>query len=87
MRALEGFGLRYLRGEFPPWFYSIFISSQSVALYKDGGKEAVRPIGVKHSLVRTLHREVIKQNRGEFVKVLEPEQLALSYGWGPETGL
>ena len=53
-----------------------------MALFKDAGKNAVRPIGVKHSLVRTLHREVIKQNRGEFVKFLEPEQLALSKAGG-----
>ena len=82
MSALESFGLRYLRGDLPPWFYTVFLASQSVALYKDSGKEAVRPIGVKHSLVRTFHREVVKQNRGEFVSYLEPEQLALSKGGG-----
>ena len=61
MSALESFGLRYLRGDLPQWFYTVFLASQSVVLYKDSGKEAVRPIGVKHSLVRTFHREVVKQ--------------------------
>ena len=41
-------------------------------------KEAVRLIGVKHSLVGTFQREVIKQNRSEIVTYLEPEQLAFS---------
>ena len=82
MGCLEGFGLRYLRGELPPWFYSVFLANQSVALFKDSGKVAVRPIGVKHTLVRSLHREVVKQNRGEIVRYLEPEQLALSKGGG-----
>ena len=80
MSALESFGLRYLRGDLPPWFYTVFLALQSVALYKDSDKDAVRPIGVKHSLVRTFHREVVKQNRGEFVSYLDPEQLALSKG-------
>ena len=82
MGCLEGFGLRYLRGELPPWFYSVFLANQSVALFKDSGKVAVWPIGVKHTLVRSLHREVVKQNRGEIVRYLEPEQLALSKGGG-----
>ena len=64
MSALESFRLRYLRGDLPLWFYTVFLASQSVALYKDSDKDAVRPIGVKHSLVRTFHREVVKQNRG-----------------------
>ena len=80
MSALESFGLRYLRGDLPPWFYTVFLALQSVALYKDSDKDAVRPIGVKHSLVRTFHREVVNQNRGKFVSYLEPEQLALSKG-------
>ena len=81
MLALESFGLRYLRGDLSPWFYTVFLASQSVALYKDSGKDTVRPIGVKHSLVWTFHREVVKQIRGEFILYLEPEQLALSK-WG-----
>ena len=64
MSPLKSFRLRYLRGDLPPWFYTVFLALQSVALYKDSGKDAVRPIGVKHSLVRTFHREVVKQNRG-----------------------
>ena len=80
MQQLEQFGLRYLSGQLPPWFYSVFLSSQAVALYKTVEQVAVRPIGVRHSLLRVLHREVVKQNRGELVAYLEPEQQAMSEG-------
>ena len=78
MTLLEDFGLRYLQGDMPAWFYSVFLSSQAVALYKTEEKTAVRPIGVRHMLVRVLHREVIKQNKAEIISYLEPEQLAMS---------
>ena len=51
MELLEQFSLRYLRGELPKWFYSVFLSSQAVPLYKTQEKKAVRPIGIKNMLL------------------------------------
>ena len=82
MTLLEDFGLRYLQGDMPAWFYSVFLSSQAVALYKTEEKTAVRPIGVRHMLVRVLHREVIKQNKAEIISYLEPEQPAVQNATG-----
>jgi len=82
MLLLESFGLRYLRGELPLWFYRVFLASQSVALFKTKEQVEVRPIGIKHSLVRSFHREVVRQNKGELTNYLEPEQLALSKAGG-----
>ena len=78
MGLLEEFGLRYLQGQLPNWFYSVFLSSQAVALFKTVEQVAVRPIGVRHSLLRVLHSMVVKQNRAELLTYLEPEQQALS---------
>ena len=39
---------------------------------------AVRPIGVKHLVLRCWEREVVLQNKQEFVNYLEPQQLGLS---------
>ena len=38
----------------------------------------VRPLGVRHSLVRLFHREVIAQNKQEIIEYLEPIQLGQS---------
>ena len=78
MELVEEFGLRYLRGQLPAWFYSVFLSSKAVALFKTVEQVAVRPIGVRHSLLRVLHRMVVKQNKAELLNYLEPEQQAMS---------
>ena len=78
MLLWEELGMRYLQGKLPAWFQAVFLSSQSVALWKTEEQEAVRPIGVRHSEVRVWHREVVQQNRAEFLSYLEPVQLALS---------
>ena len=78
MALLEQFGLRYLKGELPKWFYAVFLSSQAVPLYKTIDGSALRPIGIKHQLLQSFHKEVVKQNKAEFIAYLEPEQLAMS---------
>ena len=42
MTLLEDFGLCYLQGDMPAWFYSVFLSSQAVALYKTEEMTAVQ---------------------------------------------
>ena len=56
MGLLEHFGMRYLTGMFPPWWYRVWLSLTSVPLFKGNG--AVRPMGVEPCLVRAMHKEV-----------------------------
>ena len=78
MSRLERFCLGYVHGSLPPWVYSVFQSQQAVALYKTLDQDSVRPLGLKHPLIKTTHKEVIKANRVELQHYLEPQQIALS---------
>ena len=40
----------------------------------------IRPVGIKSSFVRTLHKRVVTDNRGALREYLEPQQLALAPG-------
>ena len=59
-------------------------SVTSIPLYKTELKEAteIRPVGVKASLIRTLHRRVVLANKGALREYLEPVQVALMPGGG-----
>ena len=47
MRLFETFGLRYLHGELQPWFYVVWLTVQTVPLFKTKNRDTVRHIG-KH---------------------------------------
>ena len=51
-------------------------------LFKNILRDALRPVGVKSSLIRSLHKQVVTKNRGALTEFLEPEQLALSKAGG-----
>ena len=80
MGTLETFSLKYLNGEFPPWFSKVWNSVATVPLYKPDGN--LRPVGIKPSLIRELHKAVVRGNRGVLTDYLEPQQLALSQAGG-----
>ena len=82
MESFENFGLRYLCGELPAWFYQVWLSVMTVPLFKNDKQEAVRPIGIRNPLVRDLHKAVVIQNKSNLVDFLEPEQLAMSVAGG-----
>ena len=84
MARLERFAMSYVQGKLPTWVYKVLQTLQAVALYKTGEQEAVRPLGLKHPLVKTIHREVIKQNRAALQKYLEPQQISLSSAGAPK---
>ena len=46
-----------------PWFYTVALTLQSVALYKTEEQEAVRSLGLAHPFFKVIHREVVQQNR------------------------
>ena len=80
--GLETFSLRYVNGELAPWFYKVWGSVSTFPLFKNSLRDTLRPVGVKSSLVRAIHKKVVKKNRGPFTEFLEPEQLALSKAGG-----
>ena len=80
MNSLEDFGMRYLRGELPPWFYTVWLTVQTVPLYKTEERDTIRPIGIRNPLVKALHREVVSSNKSDLLDYLEPVQLGMSEG-------
>ena len=59
MKLLEEWGMAYVRGSLPPWFYRVALSVQTVALYKTEEQETVRPLGLRHPLIKLHHKEVV----------------------------
>ena len=82
MQLLESFGIQYLQGSLPPWFYKVWLSDMTVPFFKNSLRNTVRPIGIKNQLVRTLHQEVISQNKQELINFLEPQQVVMSEAGG-----
>ena len=80
MQLLEDFCLQYLRSELSPWFYQVFLSTRLVGLWKDSQQVGVRPLGIRHPLVSTIHRLAVSANREELSAFLEPQQLAMTLG-------
>ena len=78
MALLDDFGMRYLRGELPPWFNTVWLTVQTVPLYKTAERDTVRPIGIRNPLVKILHKEVVASNKADLLDFLEPQQLGMS---------
>ena len=74
MYLVQNFAMRYVCGELPDWFYVVWLSVQSLALFKTKDKDAVRPIGIRNPLAKSIHRQVVQQSMPDIVKYLEPEQ-------------
>ena len=60
------------------WFYLVWLTVQTVPLFKSSDHETVRPLGLRNILVKSFHREVGKGNREVMRSYLEPQQLVLS---------
>ena len=82
MNRLEHFGMRYLTGQLPPWWYKVWLSLTTVALFKTCDQDAVRPVGIEPCLARSFHKMVNRENKQVLVSFLEPQQLALSVAGG-----
>ena len=80
MQFLEHFGMKYLTGQLLPWWYKVWLSLTTVALFKTGAQKAVRPVGIEPCLARTLHKMVTRENRSALVKYFEPQQVVVSVG-------
>ena len=81
---LDNFAMRHVSGTFPPWYYKVCMTVETVPTFKtsDQDPSALRPIGMRNPLIKTIHREVIRQNKGEFTSFLEPCQLGMSVAGG-----
>ena len=84
LALLEEFGLQYLNGNLPPFFYKVWGSVSTTPLFKNQNQDPgqLRPVGVKSSLIRDFHKQVAAKNRGPLNDFLEPQQLALSKAGG-----
>ena len=78
IKLLEKFGLAYTGSELPDWFYTVWLTLQTVALFKNQEKRDVRPLGLRNSLVKLFHREVMNQSTVEIREYLEPVQVGMS---------
>ena len=78
MLVLEEFGLAYLQGDLPKWFYPIWLTVQTVPIFKTSGRCAVRPLGLRTPLLKVFHKQVVVQNITEVKEYLEPQQLGMS---------
>ena len=56
MLLLEAFGLKYLGGDLPTWFYSVWPSVQTVTPFKTCMRDTIRHIGIRNPLVKALQR-------------------------------
>ena len=75
MRLLEEFGMKYLGGQLPCWFYPVWLTVQTVPLYKTEERDTVRPVGVRNPLINTWNGEVVIQNKQELREYFEPQQI------------
>ena len=80
MAHCEQFGMRYLNGMLPAWWYKVWKTLTTVAL--DKGNGAVRPVGIEPCLARSLHKTVTRKNKSVLTSFFEPQQLALSVAGG-----
>ena len=78
MSKLEEFGMRYLAGQLPPWWYRIWMTVATVPLYKTTAKITVQPIGIRPCLSRAIHKVVTRSAKPTLTKYFEPQQVVLS---------
>ena len=78
MGKLEEFGMRYLNGQLPTWWYKVWLTTATVPLYKTIAMTAVRPIGIRPSLSRAIHKVVTRSTKATFTTYFEPQQVVLS---------
>jgi len=62
---VNNFAMRHIQGQFPPWYYKACMTVETVGLYKTANQEAsqVRPVGMRNPWIKTMHKEVVKENK------------------------
>ena len=70
MAKLEDFGMRYLNGNLPMWWYKVWITVATAPLYKSTARDSVRPVGVLPCLERQIRKLVTRHNKGPLITFL-----------------
>ena len=78
MGRLQDFGMRYLNGQLPTWWYKVWLTTATVPLYKTIVMTTIRPIGIRPCLSRAIHKVVTRATRETFTAYFEPQQVVLS---------
>ena len=81
---VDSFAMRHVSGSFPPWYYKVIMTAETVGMFKTAGQDPslVRPIGMRNPYTKAIHKEVVRQNKSELTAYLEPEQLGMSVAGG-----
>ena len=81
---IESFALRHVAGTLPAWYYRVCMTVETVGMYKTANQDPaiVRPIGMRNPFIKTIHKEVVRQNKGVLTEFLEPQQLGMSIAGG-----
>ena len=82
---INSFATRHISGSFPPWYYRVCMTVETVGMYKTANQDpaSVRPIGMRNPFIKSMHKDVVRQNKGEFTEFLEPQQLGMSVAGVP----
>ena len=81
---VDSFAMRHVAGALPPWYYKVCMTVETVGMFKTAGQDPslVRPIGMRNPFIKSMHKEVVRQNKGVITEFLEPEQLGMSIAGG-----
>lgn len=81
---VNNFAMRHIQGNFPPWYFKACMTVETVGLFKTANQDAsqVRPVGMRNPWIKTMHKEVVKQNKEVLTEFLEPQQLGMSVAGG-----
>ena len=81
---VDSFAMRHITGNLPPWYYRVCMTVETVGMFKTAAQNPamVRPIGMRNPFIKSMHKEVVRQNKGVLTEFLEPEQLGMSVAGG-----
>ena len=81
---VNDFAMRHVGGTLPPWYYKVCMTVETVGMFKTAQQDPslVRPIGIRNPFIKSMNKEVMRQNKGTLVEFLEPEQLGMSVAGG-----
>ena len=81
---VDNFALRHIQGNFPPWYFKACMTVETVGMYKTVKQDPsqVRPVGMRNPWIKTIHKEVVTQNKEILTEFLEPQQLGMSKAGG-----
>lgn len=82
--TVDNFAMRHVHGNLPPWYFKACMTVETVGLFKTANQDPkqVRPVGMRNPWIKTIHKEVVAQNKEVLTDFLEPQQLGMSIAGG-----